>query len=188
MKKPIRWKNKFIYSYIFTMDYILLAIVFLVILLVLFYFISFITSLISLKVPYVPSFNRQLDILKKLELEKWKTIVDLWCWDGKALRFFEKQFALKWVWYDINLFAIMYGRLLNKIYKSNVQLIKENFIGKDIYSYDYIYLYLFPGFLEKIEDWIFENKRKNAIIISTAFTFKKHKPFKVLDKKIYLYV
>ncbi len=170
------------------MEYVLLATVFLLILLVWFYFVSFILSLSSSKVPYVWSFNRQLDILKKLELEKWKTIIDLWCWDGKALRFFEKQFALKWVWYDINLFAIIYGKLLNKLYKSNVQLIKENFIGKDIAWYDYIYLYLFPEFLEKIEDWIFENKKKDAIIISTAFTFKKHKPFKVLDKKVYLYV
>ena len=169
------------------MLYVLFAIMIWVIALVWFYFVSFILSLYSSKVPYVWTFNRQLEILKKLNLEKWKTIVDLWCWDGKALRFFEKQFWLKWVWYDINFFAIVYGKWLNKIYKSNVKLIKWNFLTKDISSYDYIYLYLFPEFLEKIEDWIFENKKKDAIIISTAFTFKKHKPFKILSWKVYLY-
>jgi len=170
------------------MLYVLFAIMLWIIVLVWFYFVNFILSLYSSKVPYIWTFNRQLTILKKLDLKKWKIIIDLWCWDAKALRFFEKQFWLKWIWYDINLFAIIYGKLLNKIYKSNVKLVKWNFLTKDISSYDYIYLYLFPEFLAKIEDWIFKNKKKDAIIISTAFTFKKHKPFKILDWKVYLYI
>jgi len=153
-----------------------------------FYFISFIKSLFISKVPYVWSFNRQLKIIKKLNLDKWKNIVDLWCWDWKALRFFEKEFWLNWVWYDINSFAILYWKVLNKITWSKIKLYKQDFTKlKNLKDYNYIYLYLFPEFMEKIEDWIFQNKWENTIIISNSFKFKKHKPFKIVEKKIYLY-
>ncbi len=125
--------------------------------------------------------------MKKLELQKWKKIVDLWCGDGKALRFFEKEFWLKWVWYDINHFAITYGKILNKLLKSNIKLYRQNFIWIDLQKFDYIYVYLFPEFMEKIEDWIFEDKKKDTIIISNSFKFKKHKQFKIVWEKIYLY-
>jgi len=167
---------------------ILLLILAVIIGLTAFYFISFAKALFTTKVPYVWSFNRQLDILKKLDLEKWKKIVDLGCGDGKALRFFEKQFWLDWVGYDINSFAIVYGKLLNKIKKSNVKLYKKNFLKIDnLQDYDYIYVYLFPEFMAKIEDWIFENKKPDTIIISNSFKFAKHQPFEIIDKKIYLY-
>jgi len=166
---------------------ILLIILILIVLLIWYYYVSFIKSLYSTKVPYVWSFNRQLKILKNLNLKKWAKIVDLWCGDGKALRFFEKEFWLKWTWYDINSFAINYWKLINKIQKNNIKLIKSNFIWKNISWYDYIYLYLFPEFMEKIEDWIFESKDKNSIIISNSFKFKRHKPFEIIWKKIYLY-
>ncbi len=169
------------------MVYLLLLILFLLIFLVWFYYVSFIKALFITKVPYVWSFNRQLKIIKQLDLTEWKKIVDLWCGDGKALRFFEKQFWLKWVWYDINGFAILYGKLINKIKKSDIILKKENFIWKNLKEFDYIYIYLFPEFMEKIEGWIFESKKRDTIIISNSFVFKKHEPFKIVWKKIYLY-
>jgi len=153
-----------------------------------FYFISFWKSLLSTKVPYVGSFNRQLEMMKKLNLKKWKKIIDLWCGDGKALRFFEKQFWLKGTGYDINSFAILYWKLVNKIVKSNINLYKQDFTKiENLKDFDYIYIYLFPEFMEKIEDWIFENKNKDTIIISNSFQFKKNRPFQIIDEKIYLY-
>lgn len=152
-----------------------------------FYYISFIRSLYFSKVPYVWTFKRQLNIIKKINIPKNAKIVDLGCWDGKALRFFEKEFWTIGLGYDINGFAIFYGKILNKILKNNVKLIKDDFFGKKIDDYDYIYLYLFPTFMLKIEERIFSAKSQNTIIISTAFQFKNHSPFQVLDWKIYLY-
>lgn len=133
-------------------------------------------------VPYVPSYNEDLARMKeKLKLESWKTMIDLGCWDGKALRFFAKNFAItKWVGYDFNGFAILYGKILNKFYKvDNIELHKWDFLKVDISKFDYIYVYLLPEYLEKIEDFIFSNVGNNAIIISNTFKFKNHKPFEV---------
>ncbi len=121
-------------------------------------------------------------------------MVDLGCGDGKALRFFSKEHQLKSAdWFDINPYAIVKWRCLNKYYKIwNVQLYKKNLFDVDIKKYDYIYLYLWESQLAIMEDRIRETKKADTIIISNSFKFSKHKPFEVYknDKwvsTIYLY-
>jgi hypothetical protein len=143
---------------------------------------SFIAAIQASWVPYVPSYNEDLKRMKNLlKLKKWKTMIDLWCWDGKALRYFSKEFSIfKWVWIDFNWPAILYGKFLNKVMKiDNVEIRKWNFLKEDISKYDYIYVYLLSEYLVKIEDFVFENMRDDAIIISNTFKFKNHEPYEV---------
>lgn len=148
----------------------------------------------SKKAPYIPSFDRQLKLMKELNLESWTTMVDLGCWDGKALRFFSKEYGLKELdWFDINLYAVLKWRRINKRQKiHNIKLYKKNLFKVDLKKYDYIYVYLWSTQLEIMEDWIWENKKDTATIISNTFEFKKHKPItKIKNKKgidtIFLY-
>lgn len=135
----------------------------------------------SKKAPYIPTFDRHLTIMKKLNIKPNSTMVDLWCGDGKALRFFSTEHHIKlWEWYDINPYAILKGKWLNKRRKiTNINLYKKNFFDIDLKKYDYIYLYLRDSQLAIMEDWIFSDKKKETIIISNSFQFKDHKPFKV---------
>lgn len=145
--------------------------------------------------PYVGTFKKEINLMKKyLKLDKWKKLVDLWCGDGRALRFFVKNFGIKWFWYDINIFAIIIGRIVNSClgYKKNILLLKKNFLDLDLSSFDYIYVYLLPVQLSFIEGWIWKNIGKNTIIISNSFRFENHVPFDVIkDRKgkwcIFLY-
>jgi len=167
---------------------VLLIILLVLIILIAFYYISFAKTLFITKVPYVGSFDRQLDIMKELQLEKWKTIIDLGCGDGKALRFFAKDFWLKGRWYDLNGFAIIWWKILNKIlWYDNIVLERKNFFDAYIKNADYIYLYLFPPVMDKVEEWIFNNKNTDTIIIVNSFSFPNKQPFKVIWWKIYLY-
>jgi len=165
---------------------ILIILVAVIILATSIYYISFIKALYITKTPYVWSFDSHLKMLKKLNLEKWKTIIDLWCGDGKVLRFLEKEFWLVWYGYDLNSFAINYWKILNKIKKSKVKLFKWDFTKQDISNYDYIFMYLMPSSMKELEKWIFENKKQDAIVIVNTFPFPNKKPFKIIDK-IYLY-
>lgn len=144
---------------------------------------SFIATIKASWVPYVPSYNEDLARMKeKIKLPlNWKTMIDLWCWDGKALRFFVKNFWIKKaVWYDFNSSALLFWKILNKIYKlDNIELNQWNFLKVDISDYDYIYVYLLTEYLEKIEDFVFSNMKDDAIIISNTFKFKKHTPYEV---------
>ncbi len=131
------------------------------------------------KAPYIPTFDSQLKIMEQLNLKKWATIVDLWCWDGKALRFFSKTFKSKICdWFDINSFAILKWKHINKKeWFTNINLQRKNMFEADLSKYDYIYVYLRDSQLKIIEDWIRKEKKDNTIIIANTFEFSKHTPF-----------
>lgn len=143
---------------------------------------SFIALYRTSWVPYIPSYNEDLEFMReKLDLEPHKTLIDLGCWDGKAMRFFIKNFKVKKaVWYDLNWPAILIGRIINKLYKiDNIQLIKDNFLKADVSNYDYVYVYLLSEYMAQIEDWLFNNISENTIIISNTFKFSKNEPYKI---------
>jgi len=166
---------------------ILLIISFIVFILCGYYLISTFKSMISTGwVPYISTFDKDLYVIKKhLELKEWKKIVDLGCWDGKVLRFIAQKFNLTKIdWFDLNGFAIHYWKFLNKLFWiKNIHLERKNFKKVDISWYDYIYVYLMPDCLAKIEDWLFGNMWKETIIISNTFTFEKHQPYDTIRNK-----
>ncbi|MCX6822659.1 MAG: methyltransferase domain-containing protein [candidate division SR1 bacterium] len=142
---------------------------------------------------YLPSFTKHLSLMRsQLPLSPGKKILDLGCGDGKALRFFARHYGLNCQGYDINTFAIRYGRLINRIQGYKMKLVLKDFKHAPIGDTDYIYLYLFPGQMVSIEDWVFSGVKEGTILISTTFHFKKHIPFQIIkDRKgrdrIYLY-
>ena len=137
------------------------------------------------KAPYISTFDRHLEIMKQLDIKPNTKLVDLWCWNWKALRFFMKNFKLSEAdGYDINSFAIYKWKLINKRQKhKNITLTKSDFSRADLKKYDYIYVYLRDTQLAAIEDWIWEEKQDKTIIISNTFQFKNHKPFKTYKNK-----
>ncbi len=134
------------------------------------------------KAPYVPSFDLHLRIMKQqLKLKKGAKIVDLGCGDGKALRFFSKEFGLKGTGYDLNPFVIRYGKMLNYLlWYKNIRLIRSDLGKAQLWRYDYVYLYLWPEQLEILEQRLFAHVHKDTVIISNSFIFKHHTPFQIL--------
>ena len=128
---------------------------------------------------YVPSFDRHIRLMKnQLKLISWKKLVDLWCGDGKAMRFFSKTFNVVCHGYELQSFPYYYGKILNTFFGyPHITLSKKNFLQVDISGYDYIYVYLLPQQMAAIEDWIFAHMKKDAIIISNSFQFAVHKPY-----------
>ena len=133
---------------------------------------------------YVPSFNRHICLMKQLTLVSGKSLVDLWCGDGKAMRFFWKTFGVHCDGYEIQHFPYIYGKILNKIFGyPNLKLLKKNFLLADIHSYDYVYVYLLPEQMAQIESRIFKNMKSDAIIISNSFQFVEHIPYDSIKNK-----
>lgn len=134
---------------------------------------------------YVPSFNRHIRLMKdQLKLIAGKKLVDLWCGDGKAMRFFARTFGLQCDGYEIQHFPYIYGKILNKLFwYPDLKLLKKNFLLADIHGYDYIYIYLLPNQMAEIEDRMFKNMAPHAIIISNSFQFAIHKPYQVIKDK-----
>jgi len=163
------------------------------IMLIRFSFYLFVSCLLpSKRAPFVSSFAKDLKLMKQLNLIRWKKIVDLWCGSSRALRFFKSEFWLIWEGYDINFFAIILWKLLNRIKWFKINLFWKNFFQADLKKYDYVYIFLLPLQLAYIEDRVFDNINKNCIVISNSFQFKKNKAFDIIKNKkwygvIYLY-
>lgn len=138
------------------------------------------------KAVYLWSFDRDLGLMAQhLRLSHGARMIDLGCGDGKALRFFAREYGIHGKGYDINRFAITYGRLINRWrHHKHISLIAWDFAQADLSQADYIYVYLFPQQMANIEDWVFASIDPDTIIISNTFQFKRHKPFEViLDHK-----
>jgi len=131
---------------------------------------------------YVPSFNRHIRLMKNnLKLVRGKKLVDLWCGDGKAMRFFVREFGLHCDGYELQRFPYLYGKLINWLFwYKKLNLYKQNFFQADLKRYDYIYIYLLPQQMAEIESRIFKNIKTDAIIISNSFQFAIKKPYKVI--------
>lgn len=129
-----------------------------------------------------------------LWLQPWKTLLDLWCGDGKALRHIVKHYKLiSWTGYEISRHARLLGRFLNrKQWAKNITLLHQSLYDADVEKYDYIYCYLMPFVMQKMENRLQEKIGDDTIIIVNSFKFPNREPFKVIKwdngkDKIFLY-
>ena len=131
---------------------------------------------------YVPSFDRHIRLMKNhLKLIRWKKLIDLWCGDGKAMRFFAQEFGLQCDGYELQSFPYFYGKFLNSLlWYSHLKIYKKDFSQADLKRYDYIYVYLLPQQMAQIEPRIFKHISSHTLIISNSFQFAVHKPYEVI--------
>ncbi len=150
-----------------------------------YYFLSMVNN-IKYKVPQVSTFSSDFKILKenlwKYDL-KGKKMADLWSWIWKIIRFFEKEFGAEVTWYEIDASNVLIAKIINKIFSSKTKVIKWNYFEADLKQYDFIYVYLFPCLMEKVEEKIFSDSKKWTYVFVNAFKFKNHKPIEIFYKK-----
>jgi len=146
-------------------NYELIKIIIVLILFIIFTWLYILSLLNNMryKVPQDSTFKSDFLVLekwlKKYNLE-WKKIVDLWSWIWKTIRFFEKKFNMKSTWYEIDLWNTLLARFINKIFNSKSKVIRWNYFDADLSKYDFIYLYLFPELIEKIEEKVWKEAKK----------------------------
>ena len=171
-----------------------IIIIIIIILIIIIVFISLLNSIIY-KVPLVWTFLSDFNVMKKWLKKynlKWKYLVDLWSWTWKVLRFFEREFNMKTTGYEIDLWNILIAKFFNKIFWLKAKIVKKSYFDTNLSKYDYIYIYLYPELIEKIQEKIWYDCKEWTIIFSNAFKLKKYKPIEILkDEKwndeIYIY-
>jgi len=170
--------------------------IFLVIIMLIFvsmYMLSLINNILY-KVPQVSTFNSDLELLNKVFSEynlNWKKIVDLGSWTWKMLRFFEKNYKMQVFWFEIDYSNVLISNIIKKILWYKYISKRQNYFKTDLSKYDFVYIYLFPVLMQKVEDKIWNSSKPWTIIFVNAFKFEKHKPIKVFKKnwkdKIFVY-
>ena len=162
--------------------------------LIIIYILS-IKNSIFYKVPQVSTFSSDFKIMKKYLWKyniKWKKIIDLWSWIWKTLRFFEKEFSMNTIWYEIDFWNVIISKILNKILWYNAIILNENYLQAKLKKSDFIYIYLFPALMKDVEKKIWKETKPWTIIFSNAFKIENHKPIEILlnenwKEEVYIY-
>lgn len=122
--------------------------------------------------PYVPTRLKEVEyILSEAHLKKGKTFIELGCGDGRVVRTAVKDYGIKGIGIDINPLIIWYARLLARLQKTEIGLIVEDIFSADIRNGDYVYVFLMPDILKKIQPLLRKQLKKNAVVISHGFRF-----------------
>lgn len=141
-------------------------------------------------VPYVPSrFPKVKKVLHEIGIDEHTKFIDLGSGDGTIVFMAAGMGAARATGLDINPFLLAISKFRNLFnrHKGAVDFQLKSFFHQDFQHYNFVYTYLFPELMEKLEDKLFAELPRGATILSNTFTFKKHKPAKTIDKKFYVY-
>lgn len=121
--------------------------------------------------PYVPTRKKEiLNFLNEVVFKKGKLFLELGCGDGRVVRTAVKEFGVKGLGVDVNPVLILWARILSKLTKTpHTEFKVENILKTDFSKADYIYLFLMPELIVKIEEKLKKETKKNAILISHGF-------------------
>ncbi len=138
-----------------------------------FYVISLIYSWLK-GAPYVSTQSKEIDeILKKAHLKEGQLFLELGCGDGRVTKNAVKKYKVYGIGIDINPLLIWYSKIMSYIQGiKNIEFLKKNVIDVDLGKADILYIYLFPQLVEKLQDKILHETKKNVIIISHGFKIR----------------
>jgi len=125
------------------------------------------------------------DSLKTAGVVPDQLVIDLGCGDARSLVIASKEFRAKGIGIDRSLYSFWKSRVNVWIHgqSKNVTIIQGDFrkIEKQLAHADFVYLYLLNETLAKIEPWLFQHIGAQTVVVSLAFSFSHHQPYKTTE-------
>jgi SAM-dependent methyltransferase len=121
--------------------------------------------------PYVSTKNKQVDlILNELKPKKGKIFYELGCGDGRMVRKAVKKYGVLGFGFDINPLLLWWAKFLAKKDRlKNIFFEQKNILKINYQKVDYVYLFLLPELIAKLQKKLEDELPKNAIIVSHGF-------------------
>lgn len=167
--------------------YLLLLLILLLFLIFMsFYSLSLIYSSIKGS-PYVATKNKAItEMFKQIKFNKGKKFLELGSGDGRISRYVASKYKVYATGVDVNILLVWWARFLTKNHKLDkfVKFKIENIFKTDYREFDYLYIFLMPDLIKKLEPKLKKELKKGAIIISHGFPIEELKKnmFKKLAK------
>jgi len=138
--------------------------------------------------PYYPSNNEIVgEIVKFVIKHPYAHVAELGAGDGRIVFALAKA-GIKVTGIEVNPFFSLWMRLRSAISGyTNVVINNGDFFKQDLNKYNIVVAYLLPDVMGKLETKIYQEMRKGSILLTNTFTLKKHKPSKIIKKKLYVY-
>jgi len=151
-------------------------------------FLLFLFYDMTSKVFFVPSEKRIISqLFKTYHFEKGKKFVDLGSGTGRVVFEAQKNGLISYG-YELNPILYLYCLFVKKIKRiENCHFIRKDFFKADLSEYDYIYLYLLPTLLKKLEPKILSQAKKGTKIISLDFPLSSLEPKEIILNRFFIY-
>jgi SAM-dependent methyltransferase len=161
---------------------------------VLFIFLNILYT-VFLKVPMLSTDKEVVEnIVKNIDFSQAEKFYDLGSGNGKVSLEIARRFPdLECIGIELNIAAFCFSKIKNIFSKCKVDYRFGNFFKANISDADVVFIYLFPGFMERIERKFKEELKCGAIVITNTFPLKNKKPEKIIENeknllgKLYIY-
>lgn len=143
-----------------------------------------------LNVPYVPS-NKKFNqfLIKNFDFSKSKVIADLGCGDGSVLFALQKHYPNKtFLGYEITFLPLFVYKIKSFFLKTKLNIKRKNFLKEDLRHIDTMFVYLFPGVMQKLYKYLL-SFNQDFTLISRDFKVENIEPTNIIKNEKYkLYV
>lgn len=121
--------------------------------------------------PYVPTSSRLIrDILKRAKLPRGARFLELGCGDGRVVSMAVSEFGAIGKGVEINPMLIVLARLRSWLVGAgSLELLRADVRQTPLKGYSFIFLYLFPGLIESLQERFLTECSKGTVIISHGF-------------------
>lgn len=146
------------------------------------------------RVPFVPTYTSDIEfIVKRLSIQPTQVFYDLGSGDGKVCFLVNKLSGARCVGFEITLWTYLLAqiKLRIKYQKSKLIFKRKNFFKEDWSEADFVYGYLYPPLMGRVEAKFQKECKAGAIAIIRDFPFPNLKPKEVIHRpkehEIYIY-
>jgi len=145
------------------------------------------------KTPFYPSSLKRLNQAYQsgqIKLPENFKFIDIGSGDGRIVLWAAKKGAQRAHGIEFNPFLSLTskGLLLVNGVRGKTEIFNKNFFNHDYSKYDVVYMYIFPEHMEKLQDKLFKELPKGAMIITNTFKLRDVEPDQKLDRFYVYYV
>ena len=132
--------------------------------------------------PYVGTSKKIIKkILAEIKFEDNALVCELGCGNAKFLRAIANNKDVLAVGYEYSLIVYLQAIFFNLLANRKVQIYLQDFFKADLSQADYIFCFLMPEEMARLEEKLKSELKPNALVISNSFPFKKWQPEKIID-------
>ncbi|PIP26315.1 MAG: hypothetical protein CO140_02985 [Candidatus Moranbacteria bacterium CG_4_9_14_3_um_filter_40_7] len=136
-----------------------------------------------LAVPSLSSNNKIVaKVIENISFKEKKKFYDLGCGNGSFIAKIAKNYpSLRCIGVERNLGIYWWALLRNIFARQKVAYFRKNFFEINLGDADIIFVYLFPGFMERLDVKFRQELKRGTWVISNSFPIKTKTPLKIIS-------
>jgi hypothetical protein len=153
---------------------IILSLLLVLVIVLLFVIVSEFVAFLRTRVPFVPTHAGDIEfIVKKLGITSADVFYDLGSGNGKVVFLVNKLSGATCVGFELSWWTFLFARIKSKVksQKSKVAFKNKNFFKQDWSGTNYIYGYLYPPLMGRVQKKFLTECRPGSIAIIRDFPF-----------------